>query len=86
MASLTPIYKARYGSEGYGLRFREVVVEDADADDTVTISELSSITDTVALSLVDGGAVACSEATNVVTIDPAGALSGEDVRIIVSGH
>jgi len=39
MASLTPIYIARYGG-GYGLRYRLFVVEDATSADTVTVNEL----------------------------------------------
>lgn len=85
MTVLTPIYVWRSPS-GYGLRERLVMVSDADADDTVTISELDDVTDTVAISLLDGAAVTCSESGNEVTVDPSGSLSNSDVLILVSGN
>ena len=49
----------------------------------MTVSELSKITDTVALEMETGAALACTEATNVVTIG--GAVTSLDCIIMVSG-
>ena len=83
MASLTPIYVWRWGS-GYGLRYILLIVKDADTNDTVTVSELTAITDTVGIKMDDGSALTCTEATNVVTITTA-AMADEDCLILVSG-
>jgi len=84
MTSLTPIYLWRSG--GYGARQVLLLVKDASADDTVTIDELDTIIDTVALNANTHAAVACTESTNIVTIDSGGSLSSTDVRILVGGH
>ena len=84
MASLTPIYIKRVGTSGYGLRYKLFIVENASQNDTVTVDELDTVIDTVALQMDDGAAVTCTEATNVVTIS--GALTSKDCLILVSGH
>jgi hypothetical protein len=83
LAALTPIYIGRYGG-GYGLRYKWIIVSAASQNDTVTVSELDTITDTVAVQMDTGAEVTCSEATNVVTV--AGALTSKDLMILVSGH
>jgi hypothetical protein len=82
MASLTPIYLWRGGGD-FGLRERLVRVNNADQNDTTTISELDVIIDTVGINAVDGAALTCTEATNVVTITSA--ITDKDCLILVSG-
>lgn len=68
MASRTPTIVYRGGMHGTGLRYISFTVDDADASDTVTISELDTIKDTIGVRLDTGAEVDCTEATNVVTI------------------
>lgn len=83
MASLTPIYLYRYGG-GYGLRYCLFIVENATSADTVTVNEVGTVEDTMAFQMDTGAAVACTEATNVVTVG--GAITSLDLIILVSGH
>lgn len=83
MASLTPIYLWRSGS-GFGLRALLVRVNDGTAADTVTIGELTTVSDVVAISQSDGAAFACTEATNVVTLGAGPA--DDDILLLITGH
>lgn len=83
MAALTPVYLHRFGG-GYGLRYILFLVSNADQNDTVTISELDAVTDTVGVDMTDGAALTCTEATNVVTITSA--VTDHDCLILVSGN
>ena len=84
--SYVVVFRGGMGGASYGLRYLILEVESADADDTVTVSEYTTVKDTVAIELDTGAEVSCSEATNVITIDPAGALSDKPVSILVSGY
>ena len=68
---------------GIGLRYLILEVDNATAADTVTVGELTAVTDTVCLQLDSGAEVSCTEATNVVTIGAGPAAS--PLLIIVSG-
>lgn len=84
MASLSYVVVHRSGSRGYGLKYLILEVEQADANDTVTIDEFNVVADTLALETDSGAEVACTEATNVVTIG--GAISDKPLAIMVSGY
>ena len=84
MADLTEKTVYRGGATGYGLKYKVIEVDAATTADTVTVGELSTILDTQALDLSTGAAVACTEATNVVTIG--GAVAAVPLLIIVTGH
>lgn len=83
MTDLTETVVYRGGMRGSGLKYLVLEVEDADASDTVTVGELTSIKDTVAIRLDTGAEVDCTEATNVVTIGSG--PSSTPMLIIVSG-
>jgi len=59
-------------------------VDDATAGDTVTVGELTVVSDTVAISQSDGAAFNCTEATNIVTLGAGPA--DDDILILVTGH
>ena len=83
MADLTERVVYRGGMRGHGLKYLVLEVESATASDTVTVGELSSIKDTIAIRLDTGVAVDCTEATNVVTIGSG--PSSTPMMIAVSG-
>ena len=68
---------------GSGLKYLVVEVASATAADTVTVGELAAIKDTLAMRLDTGAEVACTEATNIVTIGAGPAAT--PMLIIVSG-
>jgi len=72
MTDLTEVVVHRGGLRGYGLKYLVLEVSSASADDTVTVGELGTVKDAVAFEMDTGVEVSCSEATNVVTVDPAG--------------
>jgi len=84
MSDLTEKIVYRGGATGYGLKYKVIEVNSATTADTVTVGELSTILDTVALDLSTGASVACTEATNVVTIG--GAIAAVPILITVAGH
>jgi len=83
MADLTETVVYRGGMRGSGLKYLVCEVDAATAADTVTIGELSSIKDTITIRLDTGAEVACTEATNVVTIGAGPAST--PMLIVVSG-
>ena len=85
MADLTETVVYRGGMRGAGLKYLVFEAASASADDTVTVGELAAIKDTVAIELDSGAEVTCSEATNVVTVDPGGALASKPIAVLVSG-
>ena len=84
MADLTEKTVYRGGATGYGLKYKLIEVDNATTADTVTVGELTTILDTVAVDLSTGADVACTEATNVVTIG--GAVASVPLSILVIGH
>ena len=84
MADLTERIVYRGGATGYGLKYKVIEVDEATSADTVTVGELTKILDTNAFDLSTGAAVACTEATNVVTIG--GAVTDVPMLIIVVGY
>jgi hypothetical protein len=83
MADLTEVVKYRGGMRGYGLKYLLLEVDSATAADTVTVGELTSIKDTVAIRLDTGEEIDCTEATNIVTIGAGPADT--PMLIVVSG-
>ena len=83
MADLTETVKYRGGMRSFGLKYLVLEVDSATAADTVTVGELSTIKDTVAIRLDTGVAVDCTETTNVVAIGAGPAAT--PMLIIVSG-
>lgn len=83
MTDLAETVVYRGGMRGSGLKYLVMEVEDADASDQVTVGELTTIKDTVAIRLDTGVAVECTEATNVVTIGSG--PSSTPMLIIVTG-
>lgn len=84
MADLDYVVVHRGGTRGYGLRYLVLEVESATTADTVTIDEVNVVSDTLALETDSGAAVACTEATNVVTVS--GAVAAKPLVIMVSGY
>jgi hypothetical protein len=82
MPALTGTVVYRGGMRGTGLKYLAYEVESATAADTLT-TELTAIKDTITLRLDTGAEVACTEATNVVTIGAGPAAT--PMLIIVSG-
>jgi len=83
MADLTETVVYRGGMRGSGLKYLVIEIDEADATDTVTVEELNSIKDTVAIRLDTGVAVDCTESDNVVTIGSG--PSSTPMLIVVSG-
>jgi len=83
MAALTINIVYRSVPKGEGLRYLIGEAKSATAADTWTVSELTAIKDTICLRLDTGAEVACTEATNVVTVG-AGPLA-TPLMICVSG-
>ena len=83
MADLTERVVYRGGMRGHGLKYLVLEVESATATDTVTVGELTSIKDTVAIRLDTGAEIDCTEGTNVVTIGAGPAAT--PMMIVVSG-
>ena len=67
MAALTYVLKSRSWISP-GLGYCVITVALATAADTMTVTELTNIKDTVAVRLDTGAEVPCTEAANVVTI------------------
>jgi len=84
MPVLTENVMYRSAPRGEGLRYIIAEVKAATAADTVVFSELTAIKDTIAIRLDTGVAVACGQATNIVTI-PAGPAD-TPMMICVSGY
>lgn len=82
MAALEGTVVHRGGMRGEGLRYLVYEVESATAADTLTV-DLNAIKDTLAMRIDTGAEVACTEATNVVTIGAGPATT--PMLIIVSG-
>ena len=82
MAALTYVLKSRSWISP-GLGYCVLTVALATTGDTVTVTELTTIQDTVAVRLDTGNAVLCSEATNVVTIGATAVAS--PMLIVVTG-
>ena len=84
MVALNYVVVHRSGARGYGLKYLVLEVESATTADTVTVDEFTAVKDTVAFQTDTGDALACTEATNVVTIG--GAIAAKPLAIFVSGH
>ena len=83
MADQTENIVYRSAPKGEGLRYVVAEVKSVTSADTVTFSEFTAVNDTQAFDLTTGDALACTEATNVVTIG--GAVTTIPVVIFVSG-
>ena len=62
------IYAKGQGKSVSNLKKYVVLKATVSLDDTITVSQLSSIDGVKILSLVDGAEVACTEVDNVITI------------------
>ena len=83
MAALTANIVWRSGT-GEGLKYLLATVKSATSADTWTVSEWTKVEDTQCLQLDTGAALACTEATNVVTVG--GAVTTVPLVILVSGY
>ena len=84
MAALTANIVYRSGSKGEGLRYVVGEVKSATSADTWTIDEFTADKDTVCFQLDTGDALACTEATNVVTVG--GAVTTVPIVIYATGY
>ena len=83
MAALTGNIVYRNAPKGEGLRYIVIEVKSATSADTYTVSEWTKVKDVVCIEVDTGAELACTEATNVITIG--GAVTTVPLAIMTSG-
>jgi len=79
-------YNIKASSGGIVYKGYLLDVASADADDAITVAQLTSVTRSYCVNTSDHAAVTVTFATNVVTVDPAGSLSGAPIQVYVYGY